>query len=189
MNIKKLTTINYRLLTNLLIISILAQNFSFAQNWKPATAIIAFKIKHVAGATAEGSFKGFVGSVNFDPENLATASLKATIDATTFETGSNMRDKTVKGTDYFDVEKYPKISMVSTKIEKGTTPDSYIGTFDLTIKTTRKSVQFPFIFTKNGKEGQFKGSFQLNRIEYGVGGKSFLLNNTATIFITLNVVQ
>ena len=177
------------LLTKCLTISILAVNIGFAQNWKPSTAIIAFKIRHVAGATAEGSFKGFVGSVNFDSTNLSTASLKATIDTKTFETGSSLRDKTVKGDSYFDVEKYPKITMVSTKIEKGANPDSYIGSFDLTIKSVTKSVQFPFTFTKNGKEGQFKGSFSLNRIEYGVGGKSFMLNDKPTIFITLNVVQ
>lgn len=160
-----------------------------AQSWKPVTAAITFKIKHSLGATAEGSFKGFAGSINFDPMNLATASIKATIDVKTIDTGINLRDNTMRSNDYFGAEKYPRISMVSTKIEKAIKENEFIGYFNLTIKNVTKNVKIPFTFTQNNAQGVFKASFSVNRTEYGVGEKSALLGDTATIFITINTQQ
>lgn len=172
----------------LLIISTLSIT-SFAQNLKPVTAAITFKIKHSLGATADGNFKGFAGSFTFDPENLATALIKASIDAKSINTGINMRDNTMRSDDYFDVEKYPRISMVSTKIDKGTKENEYIGFFNLTIKNVTKNIKIPFTFTQNGSQSIFKGTFAINRIEYGIGGKSALLGDVAIINITVNTQQ
>ncbi|MCU0325477.1 MAG: YceI family protein [Spirosomaceae bacterium] len=160
-----------------------------AQNWKPTTAAVTFKIKHALGSTADGSFKGFIGTVVFDAQNLANASLKASVDTKTIDTGLGMRDKAIRGGEYFDVEKYPKISMVSTKIEKGTKENEYIGYFNLTIKKTTKNVKIPFTFVQNGTNAQLKGTFQINRLDYEVGEKSALLGDVATVSITLNAQQ
>lgn len=171
-----------------LLILLIFSHLGFGQQaWKPLLANVTFKIKHVAGVNATGLLKGFVGSVNFDKQNLSTASIKASIDAATIETGNGVRDKVIKGDDYFDVQKYPKITMVSTKIEAGKNLNEYVGTFNLTIKNVTKTISFPFSFVEEANKGVFKGSFSLNRTEYGVGGKSFILSDTPTISITLNV--
>lgn len=160
-----------------------------AQNWKPTTAAVTFKIKHALGSTADGSFKGFVGAVIFDSQNLSNASLKASIDTKTIDTNVGMRDKALRGDEYLDVEKYPKISMVSTKIEKGTKENEYIGYFNLTIKKTTKNIKIPFSFIQNSTNAQFKGAFQINRLDFEVGEKSSLLGDIATVSIILNVQQ
>lgn len=174
-----------------MIISIL--NFQIntqAQIWKPITASITFKIKHSLGATADGSFKGFIGSFAFDPQHLASASIKASIDVKTINTGINLRDNTMRSDDYFDVEKYPKISIVSTKIEKSSKETEYNGYFNLTIKNITKAIKIPFTFTQNdNNQGIFKSSFAINRIEFGIGEKSALLGDVATINITINTQQ
>ncbi len=174
----------------LLIINFLSlQTKIYSQNWKPVTAAITFKIKHSLGATADGSFKGFSGTIFFDTTNLSMASIKATIDAKSINTGINMRDNTMRDEDYFNVEKYPKISMVSTKIEKNIKENEYTGYFNLTIKNVTKNIKIPFIFTTNSTQATFKGTFTINRTEYGVGDKSALLGDTATITITVNTQQ
>jgi polyisoprenoid-binding protein YceI len=155
----------------------------FSQNLKIQSSAVTFKIKHVLGATADGSFKGFVGTIVFDLENLGTASLKATLDAKTIDTDNNIRDDKMRSAEYFDVEKYPKITMVSTKIEKTTDPSQFIGTFNLTMKNVTKSVKIPLNITKNGNQMIFKTNFVLNRVEYGIGGKSSMLNDKATLNI------
>lgn len=175
-------------------IFLIFSTFSFhikakAQIWKPVSTAITFKIKHSLGATAEGSFKGFAGSLNFDPTNLASASIRATIEAKTLNTGINLRDNIMRSDDYFDTEKYPRILMVSSKIEKTIKENEFIGYFNLTIKNVTKTVKIPFTFTQNNSQGVFKGSFSINRTEYGVGGKSVLLGDIATIFITINTQQ
>ena len=116
--------------------------------WKPTSATISFTIKHALGATAEGSFKGFEGNLIFDPDNLATASLKGTVVAKTIHTGISLRDNTLRGDEYFAVEKYPKISLVSTKIEKSAVGNQYTGYFNLTIKDITKNIKLPFTFTQ-----------------------------------------
>jgi polyisoprenoid-binding protein YceI len=51
-----------------------------AQNWKPVTASVSFKIKQF-GITVKGTFKGFVGTLKFDPDDFVNASLTASVDA------------------------------------------------------------------------------------------------------------
>ena len=160
-----------------------------AQVWKPTSDSITFKIKHALGATADGSFKGFVGTVVFDPKELSNATIKASIDAKTIDTDLKIRDKTLRSDEYFDVEKYPKITMVSQKFEKGVKENDYVGTFSLTLKKTTKIIKIPFSFVQNGTTAQMKSTFQLNRVEYEIGEKSSLLGDVATISITLNVQQ
>lgn len=160
-----------------------------AQNWKPTSATVIFKIKHALGSTADGSFEGFAGFIVFDSKNLSNASLKASIDTKTIDTDLDLRDKALRGRNYFDTEKYPKISMTSTKIEKGTKENEYVGYFNLTIKKTTKNIKIPFSFIQNDSMAQLKSTFEINRLEYGVGEKSSFLKDIAIVSITLNVQQ
>lgn len=160
-------------------------NNTIADTWKPVSATISFTIKHALGATAEGSFKGFEGSLVFNPNDLRNASLKGSIETKTINTGLGLRDNTLRGNTYFEVDKYPKITMVSTKIEKSTHENEYIGYFNLTIKSTTKSVRIPFTFAQNGTQATFKGDFTINRLDYGIGSKSALLAETARINIII----
>lgn len=173
----------------LLVFFLFAGLASHAQSWKPTTATITFKIKHAFGSTAEGSFKGFAGVIVFDPKNLQNASLKASIEAKTIDTGLDIRDKTLRGSNYFDSENYPKISMISTRIETGANENEFIGYFNLTIKKTTRSIKVPFSFVRNNSTAQLKSTFEVNRLEYGIGGKSSLLKDIAIVSITLNVQQ
>lgn len=160
-----------------------------AQIWKPITATINFKIKHAFGATVDGSFGGFKGTINFDENNLANTTINTTIDVKTIRTSIKLRDNAMRGEDYFDVEKYPRISMTSTKIEKTIKQNEYLGYFNLTIKNVTKNIKIPFIFTQTNKKGTFTGNFSINKTDFGVGEKSILLGNTTTIFITINTQQ
>ena len=169
----------------LLFVSILTQ----AQNWKPSSATITFTIKHAFGATADGLFKGFTGLITFDSENLSKASIKASIDTKTIDTGLEIRDKTLRGSNYFDTEKYPKISMISTKIETGAKENEYVGYFNLTIKKTTKNIEIPFSFIRNNSMAQLKSTFEINRLVYEIGEKSSLLKDIATVSVTINVQQ
>lgn len=157
--------------------------------WKPTSVSITFKIKHALGATADGSFGGFAGSLIFDPHDLPKSSLSGSIETKTINTGISLRDKALRGDDYFDIGKYPKIVLLSTKIERGLQEHEYFGYFNLTIKNITKNIRIPFTFTQNGTQATFKGSFTINRIDYGIGTKSSLLSNTATVMIEIKTQQ
>lgn len=167
----------------------LIQFSGFAQEWKPTTATVTFKIKHALGAYADGKFGGLSASVKFDADNPASGLIYASIQSQTIDTDNGLRDKELKSDDYFDVANYPKITMKSTSIQKGSGANAYIGIFDVTIKNKTKSMKVPFVFTQFSNEGTFTAQFTIDRTEFGVGEASKLLSSTAKVTLKLNVVQ
>jgi polyisoprenoid-binding protein YceI len=166
-----------------IICSMLLVNLSMAQNGlKVVSSKISFKIKN-AGLNVDGTFSGFEGEINFIPEQYKTATIKASINTNTINTGINARDKHLKKEEFFDVVKFPKISMVSSFFGKD--GNKYLGYFKLTIKGVTKDVNIPFIFENN----ILKGDFTLNRLDYNIGGKSFMMNDNVFISIELNTIK
>ena len=160
---------------------------TFAQNWKPVTAGVSFKLK-MLGATVEGKFKGFSGTMKFDPNNLATSSLNASVDASTLDTDNNLRNKHLKEKEeFFNVAKYPTVKMKTTKIEKD--GNNYVGYFDLTMKETTKSVKIPFTFRQEGNNATFQGSAVINRRDWSVGGGTWGMSDNVTFTIMVNAVS
>ena len=77
--------------------------------------------------------------------------------------------------------------MKSRKIEK--TETGFLGTFDLTMKETTKTIKMPFTVSTEGDKSVFKGSFVLNRRDWKVGGGTLGLSNNVTVSITLNTLS
>ncbi len=148
------------------------------------TSKVTFKIKN-AGLNVNGSFSGLAGNIQFSPEALSNSKIDATIEAKTVDTGISLRDNHLRKDDYFGVEKYPKIKMVSEKFEKS--GDTFVGYFKLTIRNVTKTVKIPFKFTQSGEEATFKGNFEIDRRDYNVGGWSMILGNETNIELLVKV--
>jgi polyisoprenoid-binding protein YceI len=156
-------------------------------NWKLSSSAVTFKIKH-AGLVVNGSLAGTQADINFDPVNPAQSSIVASLETGTIETGIALRNKHLRKEQYLYVDKYPRITVRSTKIEK-TGTQTYLGYFDLTIKETTKNIQVPFNFTEKANGGDFKGEFKINRLDYKVGESSWLMDNEVIVSIQLNVTR
>lgn len=148
---------------------------------------VIFRIKNL-GVTTGGSFGGLAADIKFDPANLSASSIDAAVDARTIDTDNGLRDNHLKSTDYFDVDRYPKISMksISFKHKKG---NNYTGIFNVTIKDKTKTVEVPFTYTTSGSAANFEGSFQINRLDFGIGDTSMVLSNEATVSIKLETAK
>ncbi|WP_338814510.1 YceI family protein [Bernardetia sp. Wsw4-3y2] len=146
---------------------------------------ITFKIKN-AGIGVDGSFKGFQGTVDFNPDNLEASKFDVSVDAKTIDTDNGTRDNHLREEEYFGVEKHPKISMKSTKIEK-ISDGKYKATFNLTLKGTTKAVSFPFSYSKTSTGYKLNGSFEIDRRDFKVGGSSWILSDDVKVFIDLEV--
>ncbi|MCB0697410.1 MAG: YceI family protein [Chitinophagaceae bacterium] len=155
--------------------------------WEVTDYKISFKIKN-AGFTVHGTFKGLDAHINFDEQHPEKAKLEATIDAKSIKTGINMRDNDLKEEKYFDVAHYPVISMNSVSVQKNK-EHTYTGRFKLTIKGKTKVISVPFTFTQQNDKGEFKGSFTVNRLDFGVGTSGFILADDADVTITVSVKQ
>ncbi|WP_338768166.1 YceI family protein [Bernardetia sp. ABR2-2B] len=146
---------------------------------------VTFKIKN-AGIGVDGSFKGFQGTVDFNPDDLASSKFDVSVESKTVDTDNNTRDNHLREEEYFGVEKHPKISMKSTKIEK-VSDGKYKATFNLTLKGKTKAVSFPFSYDKTTTGYKLKGSFEIDRRDYGVGGSSWILSDDVKVYIDLEV--
>jgi polyisoprenoid-binding protein YceI len=159
---------------------------AFGQNYTPTDAgsRVHFVIKNF-GINTGGSFDGLAGSIIFDPANLAAASFNVSVDAKSVDTDVEARDNHLRKEEYFDVEKYPKLSFKSTKIT-ATNKDGYLYMFGvMTIKNVSKEISFPFKQTSKDGGILFEGEFQLNRRDFGVGGKSFSMSDELTVELSV----
>lgn len=159
---------------------------SFGQSYTPTDAgsKVYFVIKNF-GINTGGTFDGVAGNITFDPANLGAASFNVSVDAKTVDTDIEARDNHLRKAEYFDVEKYPKITFRSTKITP-TNKEGYLYMFGvITIKNVSKEISFPF--TQTSKDGGllFKGEFKLNRREFGVGGSSFSLSDDVSVELSI----
>jgi polyisoprenoid-binding protein YceI len=146
-----------------------------------AETSVDFKIKNI-GMYVNGTFTEATVSSNFNTKNLEESYINATINVNSINTKNTKRDKHLLKDDFFDVEKYTTIKLVSTKIEK-VSENNYKLKAKLTIKKTTKSIVIPLEVVEDDRSITIKSNFSLNRRDYGVGGSSWVLSNTVKIRI------
>jgi polyisoprenoid-binding protein YceI len=160
---------------------IFAQDFTVSDNG----STVKFGIKNL-GSTVKGSFTGVSGTVNFNPANLGASNFNVTVNANTVFTDNSARDKHLRKEDYFNVAQYPTMSFVSTKITATNTANTFNIEGKITIKGVSKNISFPFTAIKQGKGYLFSGNFNLNRIDFKVGSKSWILSDNLLASLILN---
>lgn len=171
-----------------LICSLFISTSVFSQNYSPVDSLskVHFVIKNF-GINTGGDLSEVSGKIHFLPENPSESHFNTTVSVSSIDTDNSMRDNNLKGDEYFDAAKYPKISIVSTKIEKtNKTGEGYFYfTGNLTIKGITKAVSFPFQAKAQNNGYLFTGNFQIDRTEFGVGEKNIVLSNL--VEVTLSV--
>lgn len=134
----------------------------------PMHSEVHFKVKHLVISTVTGSFKTFEGTATTEGDSFEGAQVEFSLDVNSIDTNQEMRDGHLKGAEFFDTEKYPKISFKST---------SYSGdklTGDLTIKDVTKPVTLDAEFGGLATDfyGNVKAGFEvtgkINRKEFGL---------------------
>ena len=100
-----------------------------------------FKVRHLMIANVRGEFSNVAGTVDFDPSNAAASRIDITIDAASLVTGQAPRDAHLKGADFLDVEKHPKITFRSKTIAPEG-HDRYRAVGDLTFRGVTREVTF-----------------------------------------------
>lgn len=100
-------------------------------------ANVDFSVKHMAISTVRGSFAVFNGSGETNEAGMPT-SVQMEIDAASISTNNEQRDGHLKSGDFFDVEKFPKLTFKSTAISG--TPDDLTIAGELTIRGVTKPI-------------------------------------------------
>ena len=134
---------------------------------------VLFKVKHLVISTVTGSFKSFEGQAITEDDQFEDAAIEFTIDVNSVDTGQPGRDEHLRAADFFEAEKYPQFSFVSTSFKKAK-EDVYKLTGNLTIKGVTKEVELEAEYggTEKDNYGNIKVGFEvtgtIDRKDFGV---------------------
>ena len=134
----------------------------------PAHAEVGFKVKHLMINNVKGTFKTFTVDVETAADDFKDAKIHFTADIASINTGNEQRDGHLKGADFFDAEKHPKITFESTHYAG----DKLEG--NLTIASITKPVTLHVEFGGVVKDpyGNIKAGFavtgKINRKDWGM---------------------
>jgi len=134
---------------------------------------IDFTVKHMMIANVKGTFHNFEAKIEADPHDLTTANIEFSVDVASIDTRNNDRDAHLRSGDFFDAEKYPKITFQATNIvKKG--DGEYDVTGNLTIRDVTRQETFSVTFEGAGKDpwgnekAGFSGKGTIKRSDYGL---------------------
>ncbi|HEY8767519.1 MAG TPA: YceI family protein [Dehalococcoidia bacterium] len=101
---------------------------------------IDFKVKHLMISTVRGHFREFDAKIELDEAKPENSRVTATVDVASIETNVPDRDAHLRSDDFFNAEKFPKITFESTTLERhGETEFRLTG--NLTIRdVTRETI-------------------------------------------------
>ncbi len=174
---------------------------SLAANYNidPAHSDASFTIRHLV-SKVRGGFSTFEGTITFDPADLSAGSVNFEIDASSIDTGNERRDGHLRSGDFFDVEKFPKITFTSSSFKK-TGDGSLEVTGTLTMHGVSKEITLPVEFF--GEAGDpwgntragFSVTMTLHRKDFGISWNEaldsggFILGEDVSIEINLEAIK
>jgi polyisoprenoid-binding protein YceI len=136
----------------------------------PAKSSLEFNFSQ-AGAQNKGHFKQLAASLDFSPDNLATAKLDVTIEMGSLDSGDQERDDTLRGADLFAVAKFKQAHFSAAQIVKTATGYEAVG--KLTIRDVTRDARVPFAFRTASEAGAnvgyMTGKTTIRRLDFGVG--------------------
>ena len=133
----------------------------------PDGSSVTFRVK--ASVPIQGRFDRWKSTLTFTSAEVSTGVLVVKIDANSVNTGSGMKDGTLKSDQFFDVKNHPDINFRSTRVAQ-TGPETFSVVGNLTIRGVSKPEILVLKTTRNGSGGDVSGTMTFNRRDFGMNG-------------------
>jgi len=131
----------------------------------PTHSEIQFKVKHLMITTVTGYFREFSASVETEGQDFSTAKIEFEAKTGSVDTNQADRDDHLRGSDFFESDKFPVLKFKSSKMEK-VDEETFKLTGDLTIKDVTKPVKLDVEFG-----GIMKDPWGNNKAGFSLSGK------------------
>ena len=82
-----------------------------------AHCTMGFEVRHMF-SKVPGKFDDFEGKIQYDDANPQNSTVDVTIKTASIDTGNDMRDKSLRSPDFFNVEKFPEITFKSKSVKQ-----------------------------------------------------------------------
>ncbi|MEO6167111.1 MAG: YceI family protein [Chitinophagales bacterium] len=132
-----------------------------------------FKVKHMMLTTITGDFKEFEVNAETEGVDFSTAKISASAAIASVSSGSEQRDTHLKADDFFNAEKYPRLSFTGKSLTHAG-DDHWILQGDITIRDVTKPVSFEVLYMGmiddpwGNKKVGFEVNGKLKRKEFGL---------------------
>ncbi len=126
---------------------------------------ITFSVRHLMISTVRGAFENVSGQLQYDPANPEASTLSVTVELDSVKTRDDKRDGHLKSPDFFDVANHPKMTFVSSKVEKSGAGLAVTG--DLTLRGKTHAV----VLTVEEVTGEQVDPWGMRRIGASAHGK------------------
>lgn len=157
-------------------------NMLYGQNYRVLDNASSIKVSiKNAGMDIDGKLTGLEGEIHFNPADLKGSSFSVSIDANTINTGIDVRDENLRGDEYLDTKKFPRISFISKQVTALSKPNAYSMKGTITIKGISKEIVFPFTAVPKNDGLLFAGECKVNRIDFKIGVGSLVLSDNMVI--------
>jgi polyisoprenoid-binding protein YceI len=139
----------------------------------PAHTDVLFSAKHLMVTNVRGTFTDVRGTVEINETDPTASHAELSVVAASVDTGFGARDSHLRSDDFFAVETYPEILVMSTAI-KPRGGNDYVVTADVTVKDVTRSVDFDveFLGFFTGMDGSRRAGFharaKINRKDWGL---------------------
>jgi polyisoprenoid-binding protein YceI len=167
-----------------------------AVSWKidPLHSSAQFSVKHMMISTVRGQFGGVKGNIVYDPKNPTAATVEATIDCSTVNTGEPKRDADLKSAEFFDVKRYPVMTFKSKRVEVAGAGKLKM-TGDLTINAITKQVVLdmegptpPIKDTQGREKIGVSAETKISRKEFGILYNPILESGGVTVSDEVKII-
>lgn len=154
---------------------------------------VKFDVTHLVISEVEGSFKLFNGTITSAKPDFTDATIDFTVDVNSINTDNEMRDKHLKSDDFFNAEKFPKMTFKSASFKK-VSGKKYLLTGNLTIRDVTKPVKVDVTFGGTAKDGYgnlkagFKATTKINRFDYNLKWNSLTEAGGAVVGSDINII-
>ena len=146
---------------------------------------------HLGFSQPSAMFDHIEGTLAFDQEHPETARLSVKVPLNSVHTASDGLDEHLQKADFFEVDKYPVATFTSTKVERGSTPDSLRVTGDLELHGTTQPLTLDVKVTKVGvhpmakvQAAGFTATATLKRSDWGIKNHVPMISDDIRLVIT-----
>ena len=130
----------------------------------PTHSEIGFKVKHMMFTNVSGKFKTYDATITTEENDFTKSSIEFSAEIDSIDTNNADRDAHLKSADFFDAEKNPKLTFVSTSLVKS--GDDYELTGELTIHGITKTVKL-----ETEISGELKDPWGNTKVAFNCNGK------------------
>lgn len=153
----------------------------------PENSKIEFTGSKVTGKH-DGGFKSFKGIIDLVGDKAEASKVAVEIEMASVFADVDKLTTHLQTADFFEIEKYPRATFASTKIEPAT-GGGHTVTGDLELRGVKKSVTFPATITIKPDAVEVRAEFSINRKDFGIayaGKADDLIGDDVVIRLDLN---